>query len=286
MVQAGSVRAGAAARGVTPAAISRNLVALERDCKSTLLIRGARGIQLTDAGRLLLRRARVVVSELRRAEEELAALTQAHTPRVELAISNVAEAMLLPAALQRYLPRYPSAQVQIIGAPFMEALSMLREGQCDFAVGTAEPDDLPDDLSLERLFSVDLIVICRKGHPMANATDLRDLAEFGWLGAGSEAERILATAFEEVGVTPFPCRIRRGSILGMVSLLISSDYLSVATPQTVKVFHDAGLIDVIPIPLAFPPIIQYLASVSHRPLTAAAESLATEIRRVAWSYRR
>ncbi|GAB3760667.1 hypothetical protein GCM10027600_01050 [Nocardioides ginsengisegetis] len=57
---------------LTQSAVSQQLSLLEREAGSPLLVRSTRGIDLTEAGVLLLSRADAVSSELHMATEELA----------------------------------------------------------------------------------------------------------------------------------------------------------------------------------------------------------------------
>src|SRR5919108_6228271 len=74
VVEAGSLRAAARRVGVSQPAMSKSLAQLEREVQAQLLLRTARGVVLTPAGRALVARARVIEAELRKAQEDLTAL--------------------------------------------------------------------------------------------------------------------------------------------------------------------------------------------------------------------
>ena len=76
VVDAGGVRAAARVLGSTQSGVSRNLAALEAELGVSLLQRSNHGIELTEFGRLLLRRARIVDAELRKAAEEISTLSR------------------------------------------------------------------------------------------------------------------------------------------------------------------------------------------------------------------
>src|SRR5688500_17069308 len=72
IVEAGSIRAAARGQGVSHPAMTKSLRLLEDEVGVPLLRRSPRGVVCTSAGRALLTRARVIRSEVHKAEEELA----------------------------------------------------------------------------------------------------------------------------------------------------------------------------------------------------------------------
>ena len=70
VIEAGSVRAAARRQGLTQSAISKNLSALERSFGVPLFLRSSHGVEPTEYGRVLIKRARLAESELRKAQRE------------------------------------------------------------------------------------------------------------------------------------------------------------------------------------------------------------------------
>ena len=69
VIETGSVRSAARKLGLAQAAVSKNLTALEKSLGVPLLVRSARGVEPTEFGRIVLRRARVIDAELRHLQE-------------------------------------------------------------------------------------------------------------------------------------------------------------------------------------------------------------------------
>ncbi|HEY0952622.1 LysR family transcriptional regulator, partial [Nocardioides sp.] len=63
VARAGSISAAARELGWTQPAVSQHLARLEREAGGPLLLRGASGVRLTEAGTALLRRADAVAGE-------------------------------------------------------------------------------------------------------------------------------------------------------------------------------------------------------------------------------
>ena len=67
VAERGTLTAAAAALGYTQSAVSRQIVTLERAAGAPLLERRRDGVRLTAAGRVVLRRAVVVLEQIERA---------------------------------------------------------------------------------------------------------------------------------------------------------------------------------------------------------------------------
>jgi DNA-binding transcriptional LysR family regulator len=225
-VDAGSVRAGAGRCGISQPAMTKSLQQLERDLGVRLLVRGARGVALTPAGRAFLARARVVDAELRHAREELAALHGgAKGGSVAVGIGP-ALAVAMPQAMAHFRARYPEAHVRIVEGVRTALLGPLREEVLDFIVvqdpgGTREPG-----LKVRPLLRPELVVAGRRGHPLAHAKSLRELANASWLvfnppGSGG----MLDVAFRSAGLPAPQARVLCESYATALALLARSDLL-------------------------------------------------------------
>ena len=134
VARAGSISAAARELGWTQPAVSQHLARLERDAGGPLLLRGASGVRLTEAGTALLRRADVVAGELYAAGEELAALADLRGGRVRLVAFPSAAATSVPAALAALARERPGLQVGLEEAEPPEAMALVQAGDADLAL--------------------------------------------------------------------------------------------------------------------------------------------------------
>ena len=88
IVESGSLRAAAGKIGISQPAITKSIRQLEEELHVQLLQRNARGAAITRAGKTFLARARVVQAELRKAEDDLAALRGGRERRVDTRIDS------------------------------------------------------------------------------------------------------------------------------------------------------------------------------------------------------
>jgi DNA-binding transcriptional LysR family regulator len=130
----GSVTAAARALNYAQPSVSHHLARLEAETGARLTRRAGRGIQLTDAGRLLAGRAEEILGRLDAAERELAAHIEQRQERIRLAGFASALATIVPAALSRLAAGHPGIDLLLAEAEAPEAMRMLRAGQVDVAL--------------------------------------------------------------------------------------------------------------------------------------------------------
>lgn len=136
-----SVSAAARAIGVTQSTASEHMRVLELATSQPLVERFGRGSRLTDAGRILARRAAAALSELAAGEDEIADLAGLRTGRVTLAASWSPGAYLLPHTLGCFRKQYPGVSIDLEVSSSADVVERLLAGQVQLAIVGAEPAD-------------------------------------------------------------------------------------------------------------------------------------------------
>lgn len=236
-VDAGSVRAGARRAGVSQPAMTKSLQQLERDLGVRLLLRGARGVELTREGRTFLARARVIDAELRHAHDELDALRGGIAGgSVDFGIGP-ALYLAVPQAMAHFRGRFPETHVRIVEGVRTALIGPLREETLDFIVVQDPGGPREPGLKVRPLLRPELVVAGRRGHPLAHARSLRELAGASWLvfnppGSGG----MLDVAFRSAGLAPPRARVLCESFATALALVSQSDLLGLFFEQ---IFDDA-----------------------------------------------
>src|SRR6478672_13455312 len=127
---------GAAARelGYTQSAVSQQIAQLERVIGQRLVERpgGPRRVDLTDAGRLLLRHADAIVAQLDAAQADMAAFAEGAAGPLRVGIFQSVGARILPGLLRRFKKEWP--RVEVHGREETNAddlLRLLEHGELD-----------------------------------------------------------------------------------------------------------------------------------------------------------
>lgn len=190
--------AAAVSLGYTQSAVSRQIAAIERAAGAELLERRRDGVRLTAAGRVVLRRATVVLDEIEATARELSGLPgQAAT--VRLGWFPSAGAVLLPSALAALRHTHPGLHVVGREGSTPALVRALRAGSIDLAVLASAPPFRPPDsesppLALQTLTEHALCLAVPATHPLAGGDfiDVADLRGQRWIaGSPSGEDRLM-----------------------------------------------------------------------------------------------
>ena len=167
----GNVTRAARTLHITQPALSRQLVELERELGCELLVRGARGVSLTDEGMLLRKRAEEIVSLADRAELEI------RTPVAEVSGEvwvggGESRAMAAVARAARQLSvEHPGLRLRMYSGNGPDVLERMEKGLLDFGVVMGdEPGGAYETLALGWQDGWGLLV--RRDHPLAGRESL------------------------------------------------------------------------------------------------------------------
>jgi DNA-binding transcriptional LysR family regulator len=157
-----SFTAAARALGLTQAAVSQRVQALERDLGTSLFQRRGGRVLLTDAGCRLHAYAQRILGLHREAREKVTGRPAPLTGELSLAASSVPGEHLLPALLAAFRRRHPHVQVRATVADSQVVLGQVERGQVHLGLvgGKGESPHLD-----YRCFACDtLVLVVPPGH--------------------------------------------------------------------------------------------------------------------------
>jgi DNA-binding transcriptional LysR family regulator len=187
----GSITRAAAALGYSQPAISQHLRRLEARIGLPVVSRAGRGVQLTEAGRVLARHALTVTTALDAAAGELDDLRGLRTGRVRLAGFPSASSSIVPRLLSTMEAAHPGVRITYLEAEPPEAVAAVRAQTADLAITFSYPGDRVDPhresargLAVAPLWRDEMLVALPAGHRLAERerVDLADLAGDAWIG--------------------------------------------------------------------------------------------------------
>jgi DNA-binding transcriptional LysR family regulator len=194
--------------GHTPSAVSQQITALEQEVGMPLVERHARGVYLTEAGRVLVQHVDVIVADVHAAELALAALGSGKTGQVRIASFTTANAGYLPRAIRLFWHRNPRIGLALSEADCDESIAMLARREIDICLVYAFPAlPLPrKGLALTELLEDRLHVLLPAEHRLADRADLTlaDLADERWIQGAyrSSTSNVLPHACRQAGFEP------------------------------------------------------------------------------------
>lgn len=282
----GSLRAAARHLGMAQSALTHSIGELERELGASLFERRVKGMTPTPVGALFVRRAKIIVSEARRAQQEVEQFLGGGQGDVAICLSIVAHLTLLATALPLFQQRYPNVRLRIVEGSFPAAESRLRDGGMDFYIGPL-PDRAPSrEFAVEKLFDNTRAVFARRGHPLSKARSLSSLIGESWISTGitDKAEAEFAQLFAKHKLPAPKLVVQADSMLTMLMTLMSSDALAITLRQYDEFPLTRSALQVIKVEesLPAPPIV--IVRRAALPLTPAADYLCDMFRRASANY--
>ena len=232
VVDMGSFRSAARTLEAAQSTLTESIQSLERELGAILLVRSNQGISLTLAGKVFLTRARSIILDCDRAVQDVRQCNGAPEGQIALGVTTEPLAACLMPVFNSFTRRFPNVQLHVAGGQTKKLIEMIRAGRLDFVMCPLSADVCDIDLQIERLYRSKASVIARKGHPLAEARSVRDLADCQWIsvrpaGIAGSAEKQLIELFKAQGLPPPKIAITTESLLEILHIISETDYLTI-----------------------------------------------------------
>ncbi len=143
--------------------LSRQIRDLEEQVGVELLLRSARGVELTDSGKAFLDHARLAISQVEAAVEAARRAARPAKQRFALGFLTGQEMTWLTDAMQLLREELPNIEVTVSSGYSTELAAALAHGKLDVAFMRAEPGH---DLEYRVITSEPLVVLMPSDHPL------------------------------------------------------------------------------------------------------------------------
>jgi LysR family transcriptional regulator, transcription activator of glutamate synthase operon len=163
----------AAAEHIAQPALSQQIRRLEEELGVALVQRTTRHVSLTEAGQLLVVRARRILAELESANSELQALRGIDRGHVTIGAIHTMGPIDLSLALAEFHARYPQVALSVREHTSEECAELLRIDEVDLAFLSVTERVESHELGLHQLISEELMVLMPVGHPLAGREEVR-----------------------------------------------------------------------------------------------------------------
>lgn len=200
-------------------ALSRSVGRLEEELGQPLFDRQARKVALTDAGRLLLDRARRILSLAEDAKAEIC--DDGETGRIRVGAIPTVAPYFLPACLKSFQDQYPHAQVIVQEETTDSLLKRVTDGDIDIAIA-AMPIAVKY-LDVSPLFEEELLLVLSPDDPLVQKKTIaaREIEDRPFVLLG-EAHCLSDNVVSFCSQKSFhPVTVERTSQLAMVQELVA-----------------------------------------------------------------
>jgi DNA-binding transcriptional LysR family regulator len=230
VAEAGSMAKASQHLALSQPAISKAISDMEHALGAPLLDRSARGVTLTEHGRVLVERTRIIFDEMKQGIKEIEHLSDPTQGEVRIGTIEPVSAVL-SGIICRTAQRYPRISYQVTVGDTDMLVRRLRERALDVVLTRWNTLTQADDLMAETLYRSTLAVMADKDHPLAvkRRLALADLMQEPWTLSPSDTflGRVVADLFERRKL-PLPRNtVTTTSILMRLNLMASGRFLSI-----------------------------------------------------------
>lgn len=170
VADSGSFSLAAAHLHLTQPAVSKRIAVLELELESRLFDRLGRALRLTEAGHVLLPRARRVLAEIDDSRRALRNLAGGVAGPLVLATSHHIGLHRLPPVLRGFSARYPQVRLDMRFMDSEVACAAVLRGEVELAVITLPPSVAPPLQALP-LWLDPLVAVAARAHPLAQGPE-------------------------------------------------------------------------------------------------------------------
>ncbi len=251
-IDEGSLRSAAKRMQVSQPAMTKMVRELELELSTTLLVRTSKGVLPTAQGKALYERALTVCKELGTAVDEISQLSGKMVGTLHIGAVPLAVMLLIPETLRTFGREFPDIQLRVSEELYLAQMQRLRAGHVDIAISGIPTGLSSGEFIVEPLLSTSMVVVVRKGSPLAQATSLTELASAKWVYTGASNSTASDTGYakllyEHHGLTAPPVGAVVNSTLALLSLVATGDFVGLMPQQIATHPMAAPFLSVVPI---------------------------------------
>ncbi|NRR32428.1 LysR family transcriptional regulator [Oxalobacteraceae bacterium] len=239
---------------MTQPAVSKQLKELEDLLGVTLFARQSRGVTPTLYGETMIRHARMALTNLSDAHQEITALKAGQVGQVNVGSIMTPSITLLPAAIEKARLHAPMLRVGIEVESSKLLLDKLQRGGLDFMIGRLlQQSNQSTPLDYEELAVEPICVVARAGHPLCKEKQLslEQIAQYGWVLSppGTILRHKFDMMFHRIGLEPPASVIDTTETLLITKLLQGSDFLHAFPRELAHYYEQMNVFSILPIDL-------------------------------------
>jgi DNA-binding transcriptional LysR family regulator len=214
----------------TQPALTKCIDRLEEDLGAKLFEKDGRGMRLTAAGEVLVRRTRQMAMMVEETSREMQDYAGGLQGKVRIGCLPTLAEHMMPRVFEQLLREAPAIGVSLTVAMNDNLLAALRDGELDLVVGPMA--DADPDIVCEQIAEDTMVVMASEEHPIFNGPcTLATLLDYKWmLPARTVASRQwLDQTFERHGLPRPQVQIEPNVLNAILPILEKSPLLSFAS---------------------------------------------------------
>lgn len=286
IAETGQLQVAAQNCATSQPAASRMLAEIERQLGAALFTRQPKGMEPTEIGKTVLRRAQVILREMSSIASDVSALRGGNAGTVRVGAVTGPAVSYLVSAIREVKQRAPDADITVDVMPSRDLLGHLLAGEMDFALGRILPEFDSRRLTIQPMRDEKVQLIVRNTHPLARAPNvtLTELCDYEWImqQRGAPIREAALDAFARLGLPEPRNIVNSPSLLLTIAYLAQSDAVSPISEEVAQLLIQPPVKAGFTL-LAFPREIRvspyYMLTLRRRRLSPLAERLQDTVMR-------
>lgn len=251
--EVGNIRKSAEKLNLTQPAVTKALHETENFMEVELFVRSNRGVIPTSYGNILINHAKIVMSQLSHACNDLSDLQTGHGAKIVVGTLIVASSKLLPHAIQNVQKQYPDIRVHAIEGVNDKLIPALLNNDIDLVVGRLSDFRYRDNIICEALYKTNAVIVVGANHPLVARKNLHlnDLLEWRWIlpPKGTTVRRQIDKSFFDVNLQPPDEAVESVSFLLNQRLLQNTELVGVMPYEVAQEIMVKDNIHILPVTL-------------------------------------
>jgi DNA-binding transcriptional LysR family regulator len=238
---------------MTQPAASKQIKDLEEMLDVKLFERLPRGMEPTIYGETMIRHARMALTSLALAHDDIVTLKAGLTGQVEVGVIMTPAMTLLPRAIARVKEQAPLLRIGVQLEASNVLLDKLQHGTLDFMIGRIFDTIDTSGLIYEELTGEGVCAVVRPGHPILEngALTLKDITPLPWIlpPHGSILRYRFDMMFRRAGIEPPSNVVDTTAMLVITALLQQTESLHVMPLEVAQYYASLNVMRIVPIEL-------------------------------------
>ena len=238
---------------MTQPAASKQIKDLEEMLDVRLFDRLPRGMEPTIYGETMIRHARMALTSLSLAHDDIVALKAGLAGQVEVGVIMAPAMALLPRAIARIKEQAPLLRIGVQLEQSNVLMDKLQRGTLDFMIGRILEKQDSAGLIYEELTEEPACAVVRPGHALLERSDLAltDICALPWIlpPPGSVLRHRFDMMFRKEGLPPPVNVVDSTALLLVTALLQQTDSLHVMPRDVAEYYASLNVLSILPIDL-------------------------------------
>jgi DNA-binding transcriptional LysR family regulator len=145
--------------------------------------------------------------------------------------------------------KYPNIRIKLLEGSLPMLETEIRDGLIDLYYGPVATGFVDPALLIETLFENERIIVCRRDHPLRNATSLEELVGASWVTTpmAIDSDSEVNSVFTAAALPPPRIVMQASSAMNLAVIVATSELLAPVPQQWIEMIKATGLMERIPV---------------------------------------